>query len=434
TATGSGLWRWGRLEHFGWCGSLLAVIFGLLFLGIGLNSRHGTSETIASVQLAQAIAGTDDVRTYGTIAVYRPEGAESLIQTSQGGEFLPDMTGAAGSTSRMVTTDLGTFHWENVSQPPGVVGVYSIVTSGTNADRLEARATVTAEGIVGTCAAQLSAGTDAVIATRRGRMSVQLAVDGNFTAGPDDVMEPDQYLDATLLNDVQDRRRRILQQLFGNQQWQNSLDQPQLLVWVSGWEHGFQFGEGLERQGDTLLIAPLELSRPAAGTEFVIPSPLLDFVNLRPPDGSSPASFWDDGRQEWQQRSSPSTTWLSVQVPAAFLPLQAKHVRLEINVSGLMGQIEILGTKDGNVVSLQTVADPVGTVIIDIDDPESLTVSENGELPLGVSAGVLEESDPAQANSATGTGFDADTPANYWRIDSLSVQLRAITTEFAEED
>jgi hypothetical protein len=203
---------------------------------------------------------------------------------------------------------------------------------------------------------------------------------------------------------------------------------------VSGWEHGFQFGEGLERQGDTLLIAPLEFSRPAAGTEFVIPSPLLDYVNLRPPDGSSPASFWDDGRQEWQQRSSPSTTWLSVQVPAAFLPLQAKHVRLEIKVSGLMGQIEILGTKDGNVVSLQTVTDPVGTVIIDIDDPESLTVSENGELPLGVSAGVLAESDPSEANSTAGSGFDADAPANYWKVDSLSVQLRAITTEFAEED
>ena len=433
TATGSGLWRWGRLEHFGWCGSLLAVIFGLLFLGIGLNSRHGTSETIASVQLAQAIAGTDDVRTYGTIAVYRPEGADSPIQTSQGGEFLPDLTGAQGSTFRMVTTDLRTFRWENVSQPAGV-SMYSFVTSGNDADRMEVRATMNAEGITGKFAEQLSAGTDAVIATRRGRMSVQLAADGNFTAGADDVMEPDQFLDATLLNDVQDRRRRILQQLFSNQQWQNSLDQPHLLLWVSDWEHGFQFGDGLQRQGDTLLIAPLQLSRPAAGTEFVIPSPLLDYVTRRPPDGSSPASFWDDGRQEWQERSRPSTTWLSVQVPRAFLPLKTEQARLEINVTGLMGKIEILGIKDDSVVSLQTVVDPVGTIIIDIDDPESLAVSENGELPLGISAGVIEESDPSQARPAAGTRFDADTPANYWRIDSLSVQLRAITTEFAEED
>ena len=433
-ATGTGLWRWGRLEHFGWCGSLLAVIFGGMFLSVGLASRHGTSETIASVQLAQAISGTDDVRTSGTIAVYRAEEGKSPIQTAQGGELIPDLKGAEGTNARMVTTDLGTFHWDKNPPQPSGVSVYSVVTSGATADRLEARATLNAQGIVGRCADQLSGGTDAVIATRRGRMSVQLAADGTFAADADDVQEPDQFLDATLVNDVQDRRRRILQQLFGNQQWQNTLDQPHLLLWLSGWEHGFQFGEDLQRQGDTLMIAPLQLSRPAAGTEFVIPSPLLDYVTRSPPDGSSPASFWDDGRQEWQERSSPSTTWLSVQVPRALLPVQGKQAILEINVSGLMGQIEILGIKNGNVVSLRNVTNPVGTVMIEINDPETLTVSENGELPLGVSAGVLAGSDPTQANPAAGAGFDADTPANYWKIESLSVQLRAITTEFAEVD
>ncbi|WP_339908104.1 hypothetical protein [Symmachiella dynata] len=426
-AAGGGLWKMGRLEHFGWCGSLLAIIFAMLFFGVGMSNRHGTSETIADVQLVQAIAGTDDVLSHGAIVVYRPEGGDDQIQTSQGGELIPNLTGESGETSRMVTTDLGTYYWDGLTQPTGLA-TYQFVASSEDADRLEAQATLDGQGIVGKSSGKMSSGSDVMVATRRGRISAQMTEGGNFTARADDVLEPDQFLNATLLNDVQDRRRRILQQLFSDQRWQSSLDQPHLLVWVNDWEHGFEFGENLQQQGDTLVIAPLQFSRPPAGTDIVIPSPLLDYVSTRPPDGSSPAGFWDDGRQEWQERSSLSTTWLSVQVPPAFLPLAAKKAQIEIGVSGLMGQIEILGVKGEEVVSLQTVTDPVGTVVIDIDDPEALTISENGELILGLSAGVPEDAAAADAN------FNADTPANSWKVHSLSLRLWGTTLDSTNEE
>jgi len=425
-ATGGGLWRWGRLEHFGWVGSLLAVMFGMVFLGIGVTNRHGTPETIASVQLAQPISGTDDVRTHGAIGVYRSEGGQSPIKTSRGGAYLPNTTVAEGTTSRMVTTDLGAFHWEGkgVEQPAGIK-MYPVSTSGAFHDRMAVRATLNAQGVIGRYVEQLSGGTDAVVVTRQGRIGVQAGADGSFEAGADDVLEPDQFLNATLLSvsDVQDRRRRILQQLLSSQRWQTSLDQPQLMLWLDKWEHGFEFGDGLLRQGDTLLIAPLEFDRPPTGTEILIPSPLLGYATRRPPDGSSAAGFWDDDRQEWQERSKPSTTWLGIQIPRALLPLQATQASIEITVSGLMGQIEVLAVKDGSAVSLETVADPVGTLTFEIDEPEVLAVSESGELLLGVSAGVSEES------GAAGTGANTGDPANYWQIDSLSVQLRATIAE-----
>lgn len=425
------LWKLGRIEHFGWCGSLLAVVFGGVFLSVGLSSRHGTSETIASIQVAQAIGGTDDVRSHGAVAVYRPEGSDSLIQTSHGGELVPDMTGNDGKTSRMVTTDLGAFQWENLSQPPGT-GMYPVSTSGSRPDRLEARATAGAEGLVGSCASGLSGGANALIATRRGRMSVELSADGSFTASADSVMDEDQYINSALVDDTQERRRRILQTLFRDDTWRNSLEQPQMLTWISGWDHGFEFGDGLERRGDTLLSAPLALTRPETGSEIVIPSPLLDYSTRRPPDGSITAGFWDDGRQEWQERSSRSTTWLNVHVPAAFLPLQVSQLRLEITISGLMGQIEVLGIRDGAAVVLQAVDDPVGTVVIEIDDPTVLAVSENGELALGLTAGIAD--DEASGAGAPGSSFSTDSPAINWSIESLAVQLRAVTTELPEEN
>jgi hypothetical protein len=430
-ATGTGLWRWGRLEHFGWVGSLLAAGFGIVFLWIGVTNRHGTPETIASVQLAQAISGTDDIRTHGAIAVYRSEGGQSPIRTSHGGEYRPDTVSTEGTTSRMVTTDLGAFHWEGkgLEQPAGIK-VYPVATSGAFREEMVVYATLTALGVTGMLPESLSAGTDAIVATQRGRIGVQAGVNGNFTAEAEDVLEANQFLDADILDDVKDRRRRILQQLFTDQRSQASLHQPKLMLWLNEWEHGFEFGNGLQHQGDTLVIAPLQFTRPPSGSEVLIPAPLLGYSSRRPPDGSSVAGFWDDKRQLWVERAEPSTTWLGVHVPHAFLPLQANHATVEIDVSGLMGQIELLAVKDGSAVRLETVKDPVGTLTFEIDDPEVLTVSDEGEWLLGVRAGVPEESGVAAA------GANTSDPANYWQIDSLSVQLQAtiVETEFVDED
>ena len=445
-ATGSWFWKRELPEHFGWSGSLLAFIFGAVFVGIGVANRYGVPETISSVYFAEAIGGTDDVRANGVMAVYRPGGGQSLIRTSRGGELRPDMNAAESSTARMVTTDLGTYQWDGLSQPAGL-GVYPAETSRSLADRIAARATIDAQGVSGVYKGPSLVGADAILVTSQGRLGVDMTADGQFTASADAVLNPDQYLEATFLNDVQDRRRRILQKLFENKSWQASLDGPQLMVWLNDWDHWFQFGDGLQRQGDTLLMVPLELSRPPAGTDMTIPSPLLSFTNCRPPDGSSAAGFWDDRLRVWQERSRPSTNWLTIQIPQPLLPLTASQAQIKVDVSGAMGQIEILGVKNGDVVSLQTVTNPVGSLFFEIDDPEVLTVSENGELTLGIRAGVPAQSGNPQARPDSGSagaspespvlpaeGLGMTTPDNYWKIGSLSVQLQARVSELPEED
>lgn len=434
----TGIWCWKRAipESFGWSGSLLAVLFGVLFIGIGVANRYGVPDTISSVYFARAIAGSDDVRADGVMAVYRPGGGDALIQSTRTGELWPDMTGSEGATRRMVTTDLDAFRWDNLSQPAGL-GIYSATTSGTYPDRMIASATIDAQGIVGKYTGRAADGTDVILATREGRLGVGLTANGEFTANAESVLEPDQYLNATLLNDVQDRRRRILQRLFENHSWLQSLESPQLMLWLNDWDHGFQFGEGLQQQGDTLLMVPLKLSRPPVGTEMMIPSPLLSFTNCRPPDGSPAAGFWEDGPRKWQERSRPGTTWLSVQIPHELLPLIASQAHLEVDVSGAMGQIEILGVKNGSVTTLDSVIDPVGSLSFEIDDPDVLSVSDKGELTLGVRAGVATqagEQQPSEESPKTSEDLRATTPANYWRIESLSVRLQARASELPEED
>ncbi len=419
----------GASEHFGWVGSLMATLFGLVFVGIGVGNRFGVPETIASVYFAQAIGGTDDLRASGAMAVYRSEGGESLIQSTDGGELLPDLTDVEGSTCRMVTTDLGKFRWDGLKQPSGLK-LYRAATSRSLSKPVLASATLDSNGITGIYRGPSFAQADAILATRQGRIGVRMAADGQFTAGAVDVLSANQFLNATLLTDLQDRRRRILQRLFENQNWRDSLQRPQLMLWLNDWDHAFQFGEELQHQGDTLLMVPVEFHRPPAGTELTIPSPLLSYSDCQPPDGSSAAGFWDDDRREWQERTRPGTTWINVRVPKELMPVQALQVQIEVAVSGLMGQIEILGAKDDTIVSLGSIADPVGTLAFSIDDTEVLTVSEKGELTLGVRAGVTAQ----EGSAETGSNSGVNESAVAWKIESLSLLLRARTIEISEED
>ena len=266
-----------RLEHFSWASSLLALVFGLVLAGIGVSSRFGVPGTVASVQLAQAISGTDDVRSHGVIAVYRPEMDKSRIQTTQGGELWPDMSGMESVQRRMITTDLGASHWDGFPQPVGLRRI-TADTLASLSTRIEANATLDSNGIVGSYIGHPTTGSDVVLATRFGRIGATLSRDGVLHASAEDVFESGQYLAATFLGDEQDRRRRLLEQLFESRTWLDCLETPQLLVWVSEWNHGIQFGDGLSHRGDTLLAVPLRFSRPPSGSDIVIPSPLLNFA------------------------------------------------------------------------------------------------------------------------------------------------------------
>lgn len=433
-AAGVLLWRAGRLEHLGWIGSGIAVGVSILLLMIGHSYRHRIGETVASVQMARPIIGTDDVRSDGLIAVYHPEGSDFEIQTSRAGRMMPEMTGVESSTRRMVTTDFGVWHWENLKQPAGL-RMNSYTRSETVPDRIEAHATFDANGVTGRYSGRLAPGTDAMVATRVGRLGVDLQSDGSFTAGAADVFKQDQFLNARLVNDEQDRRRRTLQQIFTNPKRRDFPDRPQLMFWSDRWKHGFQFLDHQTSQDSALISVPLIFHRPQNGTEIFIPSPILPYRNRVSPDGTPPSTMWNYHRNEWQERADPGSTWLSFRVPRELLPLSAHRARMDIQVSGPVGLLEVQGLKDGAVVTLKKIVDPVGLVSIEIDDPGVLSIHSDGTLNLGVIAGDPSRPELTRVKSqstnsgAPATDFNPDAKVNYWRINSLALQLWAKADE-----
>ena len=426
---GTLLWWQQRLEHFGWSGSLVATLAALVFLGIGQSSRQGIPPTQASFQLTQAISGTDDIRSQGAVAVYRSEPTQTAIQTRQGGVLETDLKGMEGVTLRMITTDLLTFQVEGLPQRSGLQ-LFSESTSRSNFQRYEARASLNANGLSGQFIGDSSAGADAMIATRFGRIGVEMQTDGSWSGGVEDIFAADQYLAANFLGTEQERRRHILEMLFGRKNWKNLLQRPQLLVWLKEWPEGFTFGDGLTRQGQSLLILPVEITRPPAGTQMQIPAPLITFGTRMPPDGSVPSGCWDDNLGRWQERTGPCTTWLNFQIPHALLPAKAMKANLTIKVSGAIDRIEVLSVKNNAVVSLQKTMNPVGTIQIEIADASVLELNEEGELALGISVG-----DPERA--ATNSDIvktKIGTTSDYWKIESLGLNVWANTTEPLEKE
>lgn len=432
----TGIWliRIQRLEHLGWIGSTLAVVFGLLLIGIGRSYRQSVPATVARVQLSRAIKGTDDVRSEGVIAVYHPEGSQSSIKTTRGGQLWPDMTGLEGVSRRMVTTDFDQSYWQNVSQPAGL-RMSTFARSASNPKRLEVRTTLDSKGLIGTWPEQIDSGSDALVVTQIGRIGVKQQKEKSFVASADDVFESGQYLDASFMGEEQVRRRRILEKLLSDKTRKGYREEPQLVVWSDRSEQGFQFGDDLRQGGTSLLSIPMVIERPSNGTSILIPSPLLVYRTRSNPDGSPPSPMWNNARGEWQERSSAGLNWLSVQIPQELLPVTAVKANVQVKVTGPVGRFELMGLRQGQVASLNSVVDPIGTLSFDITDSEALSVSSDGTISLGIRAGHSSGSEPTGATAAapgsngTAVKTGSDSKANYWKIESLAVQLWAETIE-----
>ena len=418
-----GTWLYARsaVEHMGWIGPLLAILFGAALLQLGRSNRHAITDAVAAMQFVQPIPGTDDVSRRGVVATYFREGSQQPIRATAGGRLMPDMTGLDGTVRRMVWTDIESWQWENVPQAAGQHSA-AFQVSASVVPRIEARATFDSAGLVGrvTGVSQLE---DGVLATRMGRMGVEFQDDGSFVVRTENVFGREQFLAADMLADEQDRRRRTLEKLLTNKLRRDYPEQPTLLAWNDRPNANFQFGEGLQSRGSTLMAIPLVLERPQIGREIAIPSPWLPYRNTLAPDGAQPSAMWNNQLKEWQERAAPSSAWLRFQVPRELLPLKATRARIVIQVTGPVGRLELLGQRDGAAHSIQTLIDPVGLLTLEITDPALLTVASDGSLVLGINAGDRDQAEFALEKQ------DAGAKVNYWRIESLGLQLWATPTE-----
>lgn len=424
-AVGHWLWRRSRLEVLGVISPALALSVSLILVWLGWQQRQSVPAAVASVQFVRAIPGTDDIRVEGAVGLFAPDSGIATAGSKRGGRLLPDMTGLEGKTRRMVWTDLDEWHWEHLPESAGLMNG-TMRQSSALTERLEARATFGPEGLSGRLWASAARDpTDAILATRSGRIGVDLRDDGTFVARSNAVFSAEQFLGAELLSDEQHRRQRVLMQLLNDPQRRDYPNEPQLLFWSKPWNLGFQYAQDRQMLGSALVAVPVTLERPPTGTEVSLTAPWLDFRETLGPDDLAPSGLWDPRRREWQEKIFPTTSWLRFQIPQVLLPVAVQRGRLMIQVAGPVVRLEVAGLRPNgqDVVPIKTWNDPVGTLSLELTDPELLTVAADGGFLLRVSAG-----DPKRLEQMTDPA-DPDARVSFWRIESLALELHVKTTE-----
>ncbi len=411
--------RCNRLEHLGWIGPAAAVMAAGLLVGMGQASRSQLPSVAATGQLVEVTEGTEDLAMNGLLAVYFPEGSPGRLSAQQGGMFEPDLNSQAGRTVRMIWTDLDRWHWENLQWPVGT-HLMPFHWESNLAAPLTAVATVGPDGLEGS----VSAGpfedlADAIIATpTRSHLAVTWGQDGRFTAGADATLAPGQFLAGGLVSDRQRRRQEVLRNLLRRQDQVPYAQRPTLLTWAAPLATGFELGPATPPRGAALLAIPLEIQRPASPTDFVIPSPLVDYQAIPPPGKQASGTVYDNIKRVWLgERTVAGEVYLRFQLPLSLLPVQVQAVTLTLTITAPNRTLQLLGRRGEAYAEIQQWQSPVGVVRWEIDQADLLALDADGGLRFGLQISEL-------AGEKT-----ADIYTAGWNIEDVQLEVRGRTIE-----
>lgn len=407
-----------RLEWMGWAAPAVSVVAAGVLAILGLQNSESVPSTVAEGQLVETTPGSSVVQTTGLLTFYNQEATKAQLGSTGGGLILPDMTGFTGTTRRMVWTDWDRWHWENLTLPAGLR-----VASFQKDLRLDlpiaAQGSFGAEGFAGRVTGPFQKLSDPVITTSSGgNVSPRLETNGEFVAGPDDVLAPGTFISSTLLSDEQRRRQGMYERLLRLESGRGRYrEHPTLLAWSQPLDLGFAYPSESARTGASLVVFPIVIERTPPATPVQIPAPFVRFDAVPRPTGGASSSLYHDETGEWVEYTGDIETWQRFELPPEVVPLKLNQVELSLEASGAMEKLELIGWNGMRTESLRVWKQPVGTLRATIDRPDVLKVDDRGGLLLGL--------------RVTGSPAPVDPNAGelrqYWMVKSLRIEVSGQT-------
>jgi len=313
---------------------------------------------------------------------------------------------AVADQARLVQTDTGAWHWEDLGLPAGERFGSFRYTAPTGAP-LSAVARLGPEGLEGKLAAGPFSGVaDAVLFTPGGRnLAVRLSPDGSFRVGPRDVLPPGQFLAEAVLSDRQQQRQTLYRHFLAPTEDVAPHGRSILLAWANPVETHFQLVPGARTVGMALLVVPLKLTRPEGGASVTIPGPL---VTCRRVVTGGEIKLPRPSREG-------ATVELRFQIPPAVLPFKVEQARLAARIKAPSRRVTFSGQAGDRPVELLRVDSPLDPIRLDIDQREVLLPDAGGGVHL-----TLTVSDPLQRG---GAGKGKDQPKEKWAIESIELEI-----------
>jgi hypothetical protein len=411
-----GIWlrKSSRRELLGWVGPVAALGAASAFVALGESSRRAVPATVAVAQIVEAIPGMNEGAIHGMLAAYQPDSGPAKAGATGGGFFHLDMAGLEGQTRRLILTDQGSWHWEDLALPAGERFAPFRYTART--DKPMTAVARLGNGVEGRLAVEpFHDLADALLCTPSGRnLAVHLEPDGAFHFGSEDVLPSGQFLASAVL-DEQRQRRHELYRTFLKRPGVGPLEgRNVLLAWALPIDMHFQFGPEARQVGMALLVLPLRLERTPPGTAVTIPGPFVPYrrIQLDPQTG-----------QEYQTEASVSSTRpadqrLRFQLPAEVLPLRVQRARLTARIRAPGRRVTISGVAADKLVERARVDSPHDPITIYLDEEPLLRLDEAGGLRFEVDIG------------DTGRGGLVDEK---WEIEYLELEVSGQTLERSKE-
>jgi hypothetical protein len=409
---GLGLRRASRPELLGWVGPAAALGAAGAFLVLGELSRRAVPPTVAVAQVVDAVSGTPEAAVDGLMAVYRPDSGPAEVSASQGGLFELDMAGLEGQTRRLILTDLGAWHWENLALPAGVRAAPFHYTASMDAP-ISGRGHFGPAGLEG----RVSAGpfqnlADGLLCSPLGRkLAVHFGSDGSFRAGGEDVLPAGQFLTGAVLTERQQRRQELYREFLKRPDLPPREGHTVLLAWAEPVDMHFTLAHGAHTVGQSLLVIPVRMERPAPATRLSIPGPLLTYRRVLKGVPTGPM----------MEATQATDQHLRFQLPAEVLPLKVERARLLAKISAPSRKVTFAALIDGKPAELLSVASPLDPISIDITDAKMVRPDEGGGLILQVTvSGSSQTGSPSQGSQSG---------AEKWLIEYLELEVTGQTGE-----
>jgi hypothetical protein len=407
-ALGLALQRSRRTGLLGWLVPASALAAATAFFLLGETVRHAAPAAVAIAEVVDAVAGTEEAPVEGVMEVFRPDAGPLAAGTAGGGLFELNMAGLKGQARRFLLTDLESWHWENLALPAGVRRAPFQGTLATG-EALAAVAYLGPDGLKG----NLTAGPfrnlgDAVLQQSLGRSyAVTLEQDGRFRCTSAGVLAPGQFLASTVLSDRQQRRQEFYRTFLKQPGTGRLGEQPALLAWADPIDPQFTLISDARQFGDALLVFPLQLQRPPAGTRVTIPGALLPCRRIILQGATMPV----------MQSHLTAEMDLRFQLPAEVLPFTIERARVVVKINAPSRQVTVGGLADDKPVPLQAVHSPLDPIHADITQPRLLQTDAGGGLHVSLAIGEAPKSTAANPTSQGGA---------QWKIDYIDLEIAGV--------
>lgn len=409
-----------------WVIPVMAVLASGTLVAVGQAAR-GKPQGRVLGQIVETEAGQTTAHVTEALTYYADSKhtVDESVQT--GTPLIPDRTGISASRWRVQWHGLDEWSLQSVELPPGV----RLATSRTHlefSEPLRATATFDRNGLTGqlTVPPELSdrlAVEDALVGGRTRVTHPAIFHDGGTFSVRGRTLPPGEYLDASLLNNEQSRRQKVFRDLFrATGRNRPALQRPHLVFWSRLITPGSGSTAFRDDAGSALFTVPIELRRPAASAEILIPGCFLPYQSVPMTRSGGVPSYFNNRVSEWTRARQGSRILLRFQVPRPILPVSPVSANLTIKLSAGARSVTLSHGPFGRYETAATLDSPVGQFDIPIEFSGPEVLDERGGLHV-----MLEVSDVQSDASTSGKTDDGLTEVRdeYWKVDWISLAMKA---------